>query len=895
MISSAGMKNSGLLASMSNTLSTAQLTPFVGRSHELAWLTDLLDDPAVRLITLLGPGGIGKTRLALELAMAQRSAFADGVCVVRLAALRSDADVIPTVAEALGVHVFGDPREQLVAALETQHMLLVLDNFEHVLDAALFLPDLLAAAPGVKVLITSQQKLNLHIETRFWLCGLSCADPGQPDAALDAGAVQMFVQCAQRARPGFEPDDLDAITRICELVEGLPLGILLAAAWIEFLEPREIVSEIKHNLDFLAADLRDIPVRHRSLRAVFESVWQQLSAHEQAIFQSLAVFRGGFTSQVAETVAGADWASLVALTGRSLLRHDPAARRFDMHELLRQYAWERLEADGSAESVCDAHCRTFAALVHDQTPQVFSNQQINALNVIEQEFENIREAWHWAVRSRNYAVLDLMIPGIHAYCDMRSRDHEGEALLRYAVEAFAPSSDETPPATWSHLLLPWYDLRLQSRGRTEDDDLLIPQSEQCLVAARTRQDSMGMACCLVLRGILSEVIENDYARAIQFYEEGLSFDPELDNPFWVRLRIGLDHLALAQREDAIRCFEESLESSRSQENLVRMSWSLTNLATAFALDGRQSEAVAYWQASYEIFRRVGTVMGLVWTLAELGQAALLAGELDTAREQSLEALALARNINYGFYGKRRAQTTLGWLALLEGSYSTAHRHFTAVDPAGFEAQIGAAGAAAWLGDESQALQALAAALCSSLVYVTPGMLALGLGAAARALAGSHSAQAVLLLSAINPWLAEPLRAMWPGIQDLHSELEATMSEKHFKTAWATGQNANLAAAVESLRHVVGVLDAGCGAHERHVLPTRGLHAVRGEMPLVEALTARETEILQLIAAGLSNREIAAHLVLGVSTVKTHLNHIYGKLGVDRRTQAVARARELLIL
>ena len=302
-------------------------TPLIGREPELATLNRLLCDPQCRLLTLAGPGGIGKTRLALELASTQRAQFPDGVFFVPLVSLSLPEFIAPAIRSALGLSSSSplDPKEQLLNHLRQKSLLLVLDNLEHLLEGVGLLAELLEQAPGVKLLVTSRERLNMQGEWLFDLQGLPVPPLDQVDRAEEYSAVALFVQSARRAQVGFElsAEERPWVARICQLVEGMPLAIELAAAWVRLLSCREIAQEIERNLDFLSTSARDLPERHRSMRAVFDHSWQMLSAEEQRVLRALSVFRGGFLREAAEQVTGASLSLLSALVTRSLVHRTP--------------------------------------------------------------------------------------------------------------------------------------------------------------------------------------------------------------------------------------------------------------------------------------------------------------------------------------------------------------------------------------------------------------------------------------------------------------------------------------------------------------------------------------------------------------------------------------------
>lgn len=324
-----------------------QTTQFVGRHDEVANLQALLDREEVRLITLIAPGGTGKTRLAIEVASQQMDHYPDGVFFVPLAPLNDSAQIVQAIIESASISMAGgdDLQVQLLRYLRRKQMLLVLDNFEQLMEGARMLNDILAAAPGVKILVTSRERLNLSGENVTFLGGLPVNEWQTPEEVMDHSAGQLFIQSVQRVQPGFQLAKIDVpyVTRICRLAQGMPLAIVLAASWADLLSPEEIAAEIENSLDFLETELHDIPARQHSIRAVFEGSWAKLDPAERELFQWLSVFRGGFTREAAEKVAGASLRSLARLVNKSFLTHDPATGRYEVHELLRQYAAERLQ------------------------------------------------------------------------------------------------------------------------------------------------------------------------------------------------------------------------------------------------------------------------------------------------------------------------------------------------------------------------------------------------------------------------------------------------------------------------------------------------------------------------------------------------------------------------
>ncbi len=409
-----------------------QPTPFVGREAELAEIARLLDDPDCRLVTILGPGGIGKTRLALQAAMARTDAFMEGVFFVPLAGIGAADFLASAIAAALQCPLAGpqDPQAQLLDYLRGKEMLLVLDSFEHQLEGVALLVEILQNAPEVKLLVTSRQRLNLRWEWCFEIAGLEFPRGEMTDGIEEYNAVRLFQQTARQSHRRFAltEGDRPAVARICRLVEGMPLGIELAAAWVGTHSCAEIVHEIERGLGFLATPLRDVPERHRSVRSAFERSWQLLTPSEQQMFMRLSVFYG-FSPQAAGEVTGASPAILKSLADKSLLRRAPSGR-YEMHELLRQYAAEKLAAAPAAhDETHDRHCTYYAALLQGQEAALAGAGAMEAVAAIRAEIANVHAAWRWAATQGRLAEIERSINGLSRFYLLVGPFQEAATLL----------------------------------------------------------------------------------------------------------------------------------------------------------------------------------------------------------------------------------------------------------------------------------------------------------------------------------------------------------------------------------------------------------------------------------------------------------------------------------
>ena len=433
-----------------------QPTPFVGREAELVELDGLLSDPEVRLVTVLGAGGMGKTRLALQATEAQLNRFIDGAYFVSLAPLQSADAIVPTIAEALGFAFYegGAPRQQLLNYLREKRMLLLLDNCEHLLVGVDIVADVLGTTANVKVLSTSRARLNVQGEHLFRLSGMEFPDWETPEDAAQYNAVKLFLQSARRVRPGFElqMDDLKYISRICRLVGGMPLGILLAAGWVEMLTPEEIAAEIERSLDLLRTGLRDLPERQRSMRAVYNHSWNLLTERDQKVFAGLSVFRGGFDRQAAQQVTGASLWELRSFVDRSLLHRTPVGR-YEMHELLRQYAADRLAQQADrGETTRDRHSAYYMAALERWDADLKGPRQRTALAETNLEIQNARTAWDWAAERGRVERLTRALDGL-CWFYYQGRCQEGKAVCCALVTSLAAADRPGLAATPGRLRL----------------------------------------------------------------------------------------------------------------------------------------------------------------------------------------------------------------------------------------------------------------------------------------------------------------------------------------------------------------------------------------------------------------------------------------------------------
>jgi predicted ATPase/DNA-binding SARP family transcriptional activator len=435
--------------------------PFIGRGKELDEISRILKEPACRLLTLLGPGGNGKTRLAVEYVVSMQAnanvQFKDGIWFIPLAPLSENQSIVSTVADSLqasGHQKGSDARQHLLGHVSGRKMLLVLDNFEHLMsdDNLQLVTDILSAAPQSKALTTSRERLDIQGETIFRVEGLETPSDESPLSGLKSehySALQFFEQCASRVQPSFriDEDNFTDVSQICRKVQGMPLAIELAASWLEVLSLPEIKAEIIQSLDFLESTRRDLPDRQRSLRAVFDSSWNMLDRQTRPVLKALSVFRSSFTREAAQAVAGASAKTLLVLANKSWIQR-LSDGRYQIHELLKQFTYEKLAREKATfEQVQKQFCEYYAAYTFCLWEIMKGPQQRQSFSGIDSEFENIHTAWMWMAAAGNLSsVVDNMLPMLVHYCESRGKFPEFSGMLRTGLEMLeGKEKDPTSP------------------------------------------------------------------------------------------------------------------------------------------------------------------------------------------------------------------------------------------------------------------------------------------------------------------------------------------------------------------------------------------------------------------------------------------------------------------
>ena len=626
------------------------LTPFFGRDQEMNDLSQVIAAPDRRCITLAGPGGIGKTRLALHVAEQHKYQFAHGSAFVPLASTASVQAVIPAIANAVRFAFCGpnDPKTQLLSYLSDKQMLLVMDNVEHLLMisseqvtiAELFI-EILQQAPGIKLLITSRESLDIQGEWLLEIQGLSFPKKDRPDPVEKFSAVALFMQRARRAHPAFVVSEKDeaAVIHICNLVGGMPLALEIAAAWVKVLSPREIATEIEKSLDFLQTQMRDVPERHRSMRAIFDHSWQTLSRDEQQALRRLSVFHGGFQRQAAEQVTGASLPILSSLITRFLLRR-MADGRYDMHEITQQYAALRLAEDpDEMRSMQERHSLYYLRLLEEKDAQLRGRDQQSTLADLTREIDNIRAAWDWSVSNQSFLHLHRVSFTLCYMFALHNWFAEGESTFWKTSQAIEKVMRQTGQndalqETVLYAMLAhcgYFRLRL---GRAEEArSVLVPS------AAFLRTSTEPSAAIYSL---------------------------------WY---LGFAYLQLGRFVEAKQSLLESQRLSQKHHEDWFQALAAEFLGGLAPGESTYGEAQLYLKEALAHFRQLGDPMMTSHVLSDLGHIMQKLGDLDQAEKLLLEGLEIARELDYCRFGVGTALDGLGQVAYSRGDHEKARALF----------------------------------------------------------------------------------------------------------------------------------------------------------------------------------------------------------------------------
>ncbi|MFN8469801.1 MAG: helix-turn-helix domain-containing protein [Caldilineaceae bacterium] len=648
-------------------------TPLVGRQHELAKLDSLLSDTQTRLVTILAPGGMGKTRLALEAARARLDQHADGVFFVPLAHVNDPNAVALAIAEQINIDFYGHdaPQRQLLNYLSRRSLLLILDNFEHLLSAAPFVGAILSSAPDVRIITTSRERLGLQGETVYILRGLDFhtgQNLGRPESSA---AASLFLRCASRVRPDFviQGSDLGSLRRICDLTAGMPLAIELAAGWVNTLSLGHIADELQAGLDILESELRDIAERHRSIRATFDRSWQQLSESDRQVFMCLSVFSGGFSRDAALDVAAADKYCLRRLSNKALIEVSESGR-YSIHELLRQFGAEKLAGSQEEAQVQSKYTVFFTRIMRHSSHDYYAGNHIQMLQWIADDFENVRSAWLQLLAAHDWEALGTFIEPIWFFCRARVYYQTGIEFFESA-EVAARSVQTTAAAEFflgrllARISKFYYAVGLAEKSGSASSEAihiltkydspsdLLHALNGCLelalirrqthVVDSTLQQSLALARSigdrrweghLLISAAIAALIQNDLSHAQLLAVEGLAILDSggdlLDKAAGYDV-LGYIREGLGNYEEAATCFQKKIGIATAIGNLNNTSASQAHLARIALHQGDLTTARQHLHSALRIAFGAGQLWQCIFTL-------VCVAELLTRQEQCQKAV-----------------------------------------------------------------------------------------------------------------------------------------------------------------------------------------------------------------------------------------------------------------
>ncbi len=850
------------------------LTPLIGREEVCKAASVLLVRPEVRLLTMVGVGGIGKSSLALSVAAGLRRTFRHGVCFISLAPLNDPAQVVPTIAWTLGLREQGQTRltESLKHFLADKHLLLLLDNFEHLLEAAPLLVDLLQNCPDIKLLVTSRAVLRLQGEQIFPVPPLALPDLAAQTVQGEiesSEAIQLFVERARAARPNFclTPENAHAIALICQRLDGIPLAIELAVARLGVLSPAELLARLEHSRSVLKSSRQDIPERQRTLRATVQWSYSLLSEEEQRLFRRFSLFRDGTTIEALEamyTTSGDDPGLVLdhvaALLDKSLIfrrEQKNGAVRFFMLETLREFGLEYLEATSEKASCQHAYSTyylTYMRRLNAIKPLLLFYAPVEKIEI---EYANIRVALQMMLRSgaiKSSLYLASMLTG---FWFLRGTLSEGRGFLKQAIEASEASQDGEERR---NALAYAYAAAFWLAYYQNDMEHAISCAEASYHLYLAIGQKRGYCPLLTVLGILEIEREGgDFQKGEQMLQEGneqllaLGDVGTLSQNMYMQ---ALHHLHRGLLSQAHALCEENLALYRGLDHPWFTACTLHCLSWCCYLEGDLSSALKHSDEALALFRTLGVPPFFDEALCVGAMLRLAQGEEEAAQSLVEEAYSLGKRQENQEY-LVRALCGMGRLALHQGKLDQAQRHFE-------EAVRKLAGM-----QYVERLQWIIATCLEGLgqIAVCQNQPDRGL----RLLAAADTQRRVL-------GFYSPLGVQHPQHERALEKIRSLLGGDCFASIWKEGQALSPLEALEAR-------DGRKSKHEPSSKLTQGLPPAA----LAAGLTRRELDVLRALSLGLTNAQIAERLVLSVVTVNSYLRVIYRKLGVSSRTAATRYA------